>query len=302
MTFRVGEALARLTPNGRHIESATVVSTGGTPRQVTADWYVSAIPCEKLAAVLTPDVLEADPQLANIALLRTEWMNGLMFYLKERVDVTKGHVNYVDSGWAITSISEEQFWKKSLTNYGDGTVKDCLSAIISDWTTPGNFNRRSARDCTPQEIAREAWAQIKAHLNDTDRVVDDAMLHSWFLDPAIIDSGTPDVRNDEPLFIQDPGSWNRRPTAVTGIDNLFLAGEWIKTDQNVTTMEGANEGGRYAANGVLQASGYNGDMVKIVELFQAPWWVPFKNTDRARYRAGLPHLLDIVDTRWPTRR
>lgn len=200
------------------------------------------------------------------------------------------------------SISEEQFWKKSLTNYGDGTVKDFLSAIISDWTTPGNFNRRSARDCTPQEIAREAWAQIKAHLNDTDRVVDDAMLHSWFLDPAIIDSGTPDVRNDEPLFIQDPGSWNRHPTAVTGIDNLFLAGEWIKTDQNVTTMEGANEGGRYAANGVLQASGYSGDMVKIVELFQAPWWVPLKNADRARYRAGLPHLLDIVDTRWPTRR
>ena len=102
------------------------------------------------------------------------------------------------------------------------------------------------------------------------------------------------------MFIQDPGSWNRRPAAVTGIDNLFLAGEWIKTDQNVTTMEGANEGGRYAANGVLQASGYNGEMVKIVELFQAPWWVPFKAVDRRRYRAGLPHALDILYTRWPT--
>ena len=177
-----------------------------------------------------------------------------------------------------------------------------MSAIISDWSTPGNFNRKSARDCTPDEIADEAWAQIKAHLNDTDTVVDDQMLHSWFLDPSIIDSGTPNVRNDEPLFIQDPGSWNRRPAAVTGIDNLFLAGEWIKTDQNVTTMEGANEGGRYAANGVLLASGYNGEMVKIVELFQAPWWVPFKAVDRGRYRAGLPHALDILDTRWPTRR
>ncbi|OBE93644.1 twin-arginine translocation pathway signal protein [Mycolicibacterium elephantis] len=299
--FRVGQALARLTPNGKHIESATVVSQGGIPQPVVADWYISAIPCEKLAAVLTPDVIEADPQLANIALLRTEWMNGLMFYLKDRVDVTKGHVNYVDSGWAITSISQEQFWKKSLTEYGDGTVRDCLSAIISDWSTPGNFNGKSARDCTPQEIAQEAWQQIKAHLNDTHKVLDDDMLHSWFLDPAIIDSGTPDVRNDEPLFIQDPGSWHRRPNAVTGIDNLFLAGEWIKTDQNVTTMEGANEGGRYAANGVLQASGYNGDMVKIVELFQAPWWEPFKQLDRGRYMSGLPHMLDIFDTRWPTR-
>ncbi|MCV6982725.1 FAD-dependent oxidoreductase [Mycolicibacterium pulveris] len=298
--FRIGQAVARFTTNGKHIESATVVSQGGIPQPVVADWYVSAIPCEKLAAVLTPDVIEADPQLANIALLRTEWMNGLMFYLKDRVDVTKGHVNYVDSGWAITSISQEQFWRKSLTEYGDGTVRDCLSAIISDWSTPGNFNGRSARDCTPQEIAHEAWQQIKAHLNDTDKVVDDDMLHSWFLDPAIIDSGTPDVRNDEPLFIQDPGSWHRRPNAVTAIDNLFLAGEWIKTDQNVTTMEGANEGGRYAANAVLQASGYNGDMVKIVELFQAPWWEPLKQLDRARYQKGLPHILDIFDTRWPT--
>lgn len=300
VTFRVGQALAGFTPNGKHIEHATVVNASGMPSQVVADWYVSAVPCEKLAAVLTSEMLEADPQLANIAQLRTEWMNGLMFYLKERVDVTKGHVNYVDSGWAITSISEEQFWKRSLTTYGDGTVKECLSAIISDWSTPGNFNGKSARDCVPEEIAKEAWAQIKAHLNDTDTVVDDDMVHSWFLDPAIIDSGTPDVRNDEPLFIQDPGSWNRRPTAVTGIDNLFLAGEWIKTDQNVTTMEGANEGGRYAANGVLQASGYNGEMVKIVELFQAPWWAPFKAADRARYRAGLPHILDIFDTRHPS--
>ncbi|MGV0852388.1 hydroxysqualene dehydroxylase [Mycolicibacterium phlei] len=301
VTFRTGHALSRLHPDGRHIESATVVNNLGIPQQVSADWYVSAIPCEKLAAVLTDDVLEADPQLANIAALRTEWMNGLMCYLKRRVDVTKGHVNYVDSGWAITSISQEQFWRKPFRQYGDGTVDDCLSAIISDWTTPGNFNGKSARDCTPPEIAREAWAQIKAHLNDTDKVIDDEDLHSWFLDPAIIDPGTPNVRNDEPLFIQDPGSWHRRPSAVTGIDNLFLAGEWIKTDQNVTTMEGANEGGRYAANGVLQASNYNGETVKVVELFQAPWWIPFKNVDKARYRAGLPHLLDVLDTRYPRR-
>lgn len=299
VTFALGQALARLTPNGGHIASATVVDGNGMAHPVVADWYVSAVPCEKLAAVLTPDVIAVDPRLANVAALRTEWMNGLMFYLRKRVDVTKGHVNYVDSGWGITSISEEQFWKRSLTSYGDGTVKDCLSAILSDWSTPGNFNGRSARDCTPREIAAEAWAQIKAHLNDTDTVLTDAMLHSWFLDPAIIDSGTPNVRNDEPLFIQDPGSWARRPESVTGIDNLFLAGEWVKTDQNVTTMEGANEGGRYAANGVLQASGYRGPMVKIVELFQAPWWIPFKAADRARYRARLPNALDIVDARWP---
>ena len=134
----------------------------------------------------------------------------------------------------------------------------------------------------PEEIAREAWAQIKAHLNDTGRVVDDAMLHSWFLDPAIMNPGhaggrTTTSRCSSRIRDRGRGGRNRSPQ----IDNLFLAGEWVKTDQNVTTMEGANEGGRQAANGVLLASGYRGPMVKIVELFQAPWWVPFKAADRA---------------------
>ena len=40
---------------------------------------------------------------------------------------------------------------------------------------------------------------------------------------------------------------------------------------------------------MLLASGYRGAMVKIVGLFQAPWWVPFKVADRARYRARLPN-------------
>lgn len=299
--FRVGQALTGFSTDGRHITAATVAGGNGVPQPVHADWYISALPCEKLAAVLTPDLLAADPGLANVARLRTEWMNGLMFYLRERVDVTKGHVNYVDSGWGMTSISQAQFWRRPLTGYGDGTVKDCLSAIISDWTTPGNFNGKSAKACTAPEIAAEAWKQIKAHLNDTGIVVTDRMLHSWMLDPAIINPGTPGIVNDEPLFIQDPGSWARRPASVTAVDNLFLAGDWVKTDQNVTTMEGANEGGRQAANGVLIASGYSGPAVKIVPLFQAPWWGPFKAADRLRYRSRLPNALDIVDARWPGR-
>ena len=112
VTFQVGKALvAPDRPTAATSRRQRWSEGNGVPETVVADWYVSAVPCEKLAAVLTPDVIAMDPKLANVARLRTEWMNGLMFYLKERVDVTKGHVNYVDSGWGITSISEEQFWK-----------------------------------------------------------------------------------------------------------------------------------------------------------------------------------------------
>ena len=69
------------------------------------------------------------------------------------------------------------------------------------------------------------------------------MLHSWFLDPSIIDSGTPTsaTTNRCSFKIRVRGTVGppRSPESTTS----FLAGEWVKTDQNVTTMEGANEGG-----------------------------------------------------------
>ncbi len=88
--------------------------------------------------------------------------------------------------------------------------------------------------------------------------------------------------------------------STTGIDNLFLAGEWVKTDQNVTMMEGANEGGRQSANGVLDASGSREPRVHIEPLSRAPWWEPFKAVDRDRYRAKLPNVFDIFDARVPS--
>ena len=67
VTFHVGKALCESDDQRPHIASATVTGAGGVTEPVVADWYVSAIPCEKLAGVLTPDVLSADPRLANVA-------------------------------------------------------------------------------------------------------------------------------------------------------------------------------------------------------------------------------------------
>jgi uncharacterized protein with NAD-binding domain and iron-sulfur cluster len=264
----------------------------GTVETIESDWVVSAVPVERFQQLLTPEVLTADPSLARVSSLRTDWMNGLMFYLTKEVPVTPGHVNYVESPWAITSISEAQFWRRDFSTYGDGTVKDCLSSIISDWSAPGRFNGKRAKDCTPEEIAEEAWEQIKWHLNDTGvTVVSDAILHSWHLDPGIIASGTPDVVNDEPLFIQTPGSWTQRPDSKTALENLFLAGDWVKTNINVTTMEGANEGGRQAANALLDAAGSNEPRVQLQNLSALPALNAAKQLDADRWRMGLPHLL-----------
>ncbi|MFB4306548.1 FAD-dependent oxidoreductase [Actinomadura sp. GTD37] len=296
--FNVGYEVDSLTVSGGKITSAGIKGRSA----VSADWFVVAMPCERVAGLLSTAVLNADPSLAGIKALRTDWMTGLQFFLKKKLPLAAGHVNYGDSTWAVTSISQEQFWKRDFSTYGDGTVQDCLSSIISDWFTPGTFNNKRAADCLPAEIAAEAWKQIKAHLNDNGQVqVTDADLHSWFLDPAIVPNGGGGVTNDTPLFIQQPGSWRLRPTSKTKIPNLFLAGDWVKTPINVTTMEGANQGGRQAVNALLDAAGSNTGRCDVHELYEQPLWTPFKVNDKIRYSLRLPHEFDILDTRWPGR-
>lgn len=291
--FRVGHRVESLQIVEDKIASATIHDPSGQARKITADWFLSAMPVERFVRLLFPEVLAADPGLEGARRLRTEWMNGLMFYLRRRLPLTPGHVNYVDSPWAITSISQAQFWRRDFREYGDGTVVECLSTIISDWVTPGAFN---GKDCTPDEIARETWAQIKAHLNDTgeDTLTDD-LLYSWFLDPAITGSGTPNVVNDEPLFIQNAGSWADRPESMTAIRNLFLAGDWVRTNINVTSMEGANEGARQAVNALLDAAGSLAPRCSLRGLFRPPKFEYLKSVDRARYGEHQPNLFDIDD-------
>ena len=67
-------------------------------REVAADYYVSALPIEVMATLVTDQVVRADPSLANIFPLsrNTEWMNGIQFYLDEDVPIGRGHEIYLD--------------------------------------------------------------------------------------------------------------------------------------------------------------------------------------------------------------
>jgi len=294
VSFKVGCAVEALTFEGGRITGAHVRRRDGTTSTVTADHFVCATPLERTAKLLSPAILAADPALEGIERLRNDWMVGLVFYLKKELPLTNGHVNYVDSAYALTSISQAQFWKRPLSQYGDGSVKESFSTIVSDWEEPGTYvHRKPARDCTPQELAEESWAQIKAHLNDhAPGTLADADLHSWFLDPAMKPTAAGGLDNDTPLFIQNPGSWKDRPTSVCAIPNLFFAGDWVRTHINVTTMDGANQGGRTAANGVLDAAGSSAAHAKLWSLYVPPEYEPFRQVDRERYRAGQPCLFD----------
>ena len=66
-----------------------------------------------MAPLVNGGLAAADPTLANLRALavNVEWMNGVQFYLHRAVPSVHGHVVHIDTEWALTSISQLQFWR-----------------------------------------------------------------------------------------------------------------------------------------------------------------------------------------------
>ena len=257
-------------------------------REVTADYYVSALPVEVMATLVTDQVVRADPSLANIFPLsrNTAWMNGIQFYLDEDVPIGRGHEIYLDAPWALTSVSQAQFWSDvDLSRFGDGNIRGVISVDISDWGTPG-LNGKPARECTRREIRDEVWDQMKRSLNvQGANVLEDEDLVHWYLDLDI----DPLLKADaEPLFVNFVDTWRLRPGAVTAIPNLFLASDYVQTFTDLATMEAANEAARRAVNGILEHSGSDAPPCRLWDLHEPELLEPWRANDRVRYRQGLP--------------
>jgi uncharacterized protein with NAD-binding domain and iron-sulfur cluster len=166
-------------------------------------------------------------------------MVGIQFYLNRDVPICNGHVLYPESPWALTSVSQAQFWEKllpgQLADYlgvtGTGIdrfgtpqvqrIKGILSVIVSDWNTPAEprqeFGPRDpsrdgvrglrARDVTMAQLKREVWAQLKDALNAPGQrpVLDD-----WDLWPNLSDA-------EAKRLAEQMG---KAPTAETYVDRL----------------------------------------------------------------------------------
>jgi uncharacterized protein with NAD-binding domain and iron-sulfur cluster len=292
VTLVPNAALREFHLQGNRIHSVSV-ERAGQLEQVTADYFVCAVPVEVMQQLASKELVRAAPSLARLGELRTEWMNGIQFYLKTDQPLAKGHAIYLDSSWALTSISQRQFWHGyDLSKYGDGSVGGILSVDISNWTAPGNFNGKPAMAAASrEEIKDEVWAQLKAALNAKGHVrLDDENLIAWFLDPGIQLPNPGTVTNAEPLLINHVGSLAARPEAFTEIGNLFLASDYVRTHTDLATMEGANEAARRATNAILAVSGVGATPCDLWE-FDIP--LAMRNAqllDQLRFRMGLPNL------------
>ncbi|HEU4319914.1 MAG TPA: FAD-dependent oxidoreductase [Acidimicrobiia bacterium] len=290
--YHKGSVVTRLHFADGSITGVEVRGPKGRLETVTADHYILATPIERAAPLLDDAMVDADPTLGALKELAksVSWMNGIQFYLSENVEITRGHIIFSDSEWALTGISQPQFWDDyDLSDRFDGRVKGILSVDVSDWLHTA-YDGVIADDADAERVKDLVWDQIEKSLNVEGRItVSKDMIVHWYLDRDI--RWNPIVNRDddiEPLLVNTVNSWALRPEAVTRIPNLFLASDYVRTNTDLATMEGANEAARRAVNGILAADGSRERPCSIWPLSEPLFFAPFKWLDKRRFGRGQP--------------
>ena len=199
------------------------VLNGRTIQQFTIDTIESAIKKNTLAdseisildvtdkAIRKATIMQADPSLSGIVELSNDvsWMTGVQFYLNEVVTLNQGHIIFSDSPWAVTAISQLQFWKDfDINKYADGKVKTVLSCDVSEWDTVGILYNKTAKQCSPEEVKDEVWAQMQRSLIENGKNLlgeKQELIHTWFIDRDIKFEGDYASKNMEPLLVNKVG-------------------------------------------------------------------------------------------------
>ncbi len=297
--FHMGRRATSLNLSGNAITDITLDDGSN----VSADYFVLAVPLDIAHSLISPAMGALDPSLEHVRTADMDsllaWMVGLQYFTYEDVPMVPGHVFYPDSKWALTSISQAQFWNDGglfRKRYGDGSVGGVISVDISEWNRMGHFVGKTAKQSTADEVADEVWKQMKRSVNGAGQseVLSDENLHSWHLDDELEygPGGAAPPTNHGRLLVHPPGSWQVRPSAGTALDNLVLASDYVRTNTDLATMEGANEAARRAVNVILDKEGSAATRVGIWQLEEPAGFDLLKSLDRKRFAAGKPHILD----------
>ena len=184
-----------------------------------AEWYISAVPFDRLLDLLPAETIDADPYFANLRKLETSPITSVHAWFDEPA-TTLPHVVVIDS------ISQWVF------NRGEvGPGEHYLQVVVSA--------ARQLRGLGREEVERRVVEELRRLFPP---------LASAMLLRAKV------VTEHAATFSAVPGVDRWRPVQASPIANLFLAGDWTRTGWPAT-MEGAVRSGYLAAEAVLTKYG-----------------------------------------------
>jgi hypothetical protein len=203
---------------------AAVALRDGTA--LSADVYTLCTPFEVTRTWLTDSFYQADPELGNLHFLEAQPMAALHLRLRREIpDLPREHVFFHGSHYALSCIELSRLWPEP-----DGRLQ--LSFISSNYGPLNNVSREGAKDLLLEEIGE--YLPIAP---------DD--IESWELN----------TNADVPLFINTIGAWPNRPRSKSRIQNLYLAGDFVKNEIDLACMEGAVSAALETAGQILRDRG-----------------------------------------------
>lgn len=294
VVYRTGMKVTAFNLADTQIASVEVVDQAtGVTHEARGDWYLAAMPVERMAPLVSDQMVAIDPALDGIRQLqgKPRSMNGIQFFLRADVQLNHGHFLLVGSPWAITGVSQARFWNGvPLGTLKGEPVAGILSLCVSEFEVPGTFVQKRAMDCTTDELVQEAWQEIKYWLNPNfESPITDEHLIGYMVDPDLtMPTAAQPFANAEPLFVNHVGTWSLRPHPESLIPNLLLASDYVQTDTDVATMEAANEAARRAVNAILFRSGAPSPPCLLFPMDMPGSVAVLRNMDRIRFHRGQP--------------
>jgi len=217
---------------------AGVTLSDGT--ELSADVYALCTPFEVTRQWIHDDLYRADAELGNMQFLEAQPMAALHLRVrKELPDLPKEHVFLHGSHYALSFIDITPHWK-GLNGRHE------LSFISSNYSPLNEVSKDGAKNLLLKEIGE--------YLPITP-----ADIESWELNP----------NTDVPLFINTIGAWSNRPRARTKIQNLYLAGDYVKNAIDLACMEGAVSAALEASAEILRDHG-EAESLPVVQV--PPEW------------------------------
>lgn len=204
------------------------------------DYVVVAVPPAALAHI-SGDFRDAVPGLATVRKLQSGVTASLDLRFRRKLPgIPKHHVILRDSSLGLTFVDNAQVW------HGDPDGTHVL---------PGGAERRYDDRPTHLSIAVTDFYKIEGmdKVEAVTAILEDLRRFIAFRDEDIDFTRTYLQMNDsEPLFVNEVGSEPWRPSNVTEIPRLFLAGDFCDNDIGIVSVEGAVVSGLLAVR-ALQA-------------------------------------------------
>jgi phytoene dehydrogenase-like protein len=212
---------------GLRIDGGKVVAAHTSAGEHTADTFVVTTPLEVTREFITDDIYDLDPSLGSLSHLEADPMSALHIYFTETLpDIPREHVFLHGGNYGLSFIDVSQIWS--------GYPNTVLSFIASHFVPLTHVSEADAKEHILSEI--EEYLPI-----------DRSKISKMELRSNV----------DTPLFINTVGAWGNRSRATTRIDNLYMAGDWVKNDADLACMEGAVRSALQAVKAIRDESGHN---------------------------------------------